>query len=122
MPQPDVIYAWHRVFSSEGEAKARVGLRKLHQLQLDGRDICFAHTAAGFFAVADACPHMGRSLSHGTTNCLNEVICPWHSYAYSLGSGRERDYRTRDAPIYPVEVRSDGVYIGIRQRPAGQQK
>ena len=122
MPPPDAIYAWYRVFSSEEEAGAQVALRKLHRLQVDGRDICFAHTDAGFFAVADACPHMGRSLSHGTTNCLNEVICPWHSYLYSLESGRECDYRTRNANIYTVEVRSDGVYIGIRQQTAVQQK
>ena len=119
MPQPDAIYTWHRVFPSEEEARVRVAPRKLHQLKVDGRDICLAHTDTGFFAMADACPHMGHSLSRGTVNHLNEVICPWHSYRYSMESGRECDYRTRNAYIHPVEVRSDGVYIGIRQRPAG---
>lgn len=119
MPQPDAIYTWHKVFSSEEEAKAQVAVRKLHLLEVDGRAICFARTAAGFFALDDACPHMGHALSRGTTNYLNEVICPWHSYRYSLESGRECDYRTRNAVLHPVELRSDGVYIGIKQKPAG---
>lgn len=109
------VYTWHKVFGSEEEAAKQVPLRKLQQLELEGKLLCFAHTAAGYFAVADACPHLGYSLSKGTTNYLNEVICPWHSYRFNLNSGRECDYRTRPAITYPVEVRPDGVYIGIEQ-------
>ena len=119
MPQPDAIYTWHKVFSSEEDARAQVAAGKLHRLEVGGRTICFARTEAGFSAIADACPHMGHSLSRGDTNHLNEVICPWHCYRYSLESGRECDYRTRNAVLHPVEMRSDGVYIGIRQKAAG---
>lgn len=95
-----------------------MALLKLLLLEADGRAICFAHTAAGFFAIGDACPHMGHALSRGTTNYLNEVICPWYSYRYSLESSRACDYRTRNAVLHPVGLRSDGVYIGIRQKSA----
>jgi nitrite reductase/ring-hydroxylating ferredoxin subunit len=106
-------YTWFKVFNSEIEAKEKVQLRKLQKFELNGREICFAHTPFGFFATDDACPHLGYSLSRGTTNYLNEVICPWHSYRYNLSTGRECDYRTRNATLYPVEVREDGVYIGM---------
>ncbi|WP_276499247.1 Rieske (2Fe-2S) protein [Pontibacter litorisediminis] len=106
-------YTWHRAFASQEEAIRQVPLRKLTQLTLGGRKICFAHTSAGFFAVADACPHLGYSLSRGTTNYLNEVVCPWHSYRFNLQNGRECEYRSRNATAYPVEVRADGVYIGL---------
>ncbi len=88
-------------------------VRKLQLLQIEGLSICLAHTTAGFFAVADACPHLGYSLSKGTTNYLNEVICPWHSYRYNLNNGRECEYKSRNAVTYPVEVREDGVYLGL---------
>ncbi|MHA6249382.1 Rieske (2Fe-2S) protein [Pontibacter sp. CAU 1760] len=106
-------YSWHKVFDSAQDANAQVPLRKLHQLELAGHTLCLAHTAAGFFAVEDACPHLGHSLSKGTTNYLNEVICPWHSYRYNLQNGRECEYRSRQAKTYPVEIRPDGVFIGI---------
>lgn len=118
MPMPEATdnYTWHKVFSSAEEAKEQVALRKLQLLEVEGRAICFAHTPDGFFAVDDACPHLGQSLSRGTTNYLNEVICPWHSYRYNLENGRECDYRTRNAVLHPVELRPDGVYVGIKKK------
>lgn len=113
MEEGSKTYSWHKVFNSEEEAKEQVPQRQLKRFDLDGNAICFAHTFAGFFAINDSCPHLGHSLSRGTTNYLNEVICPWHSYRYNLEKGKECDYRTRNAKTYPVEVRSDGVYIGI---------
>ncbi|ARS36240.1 Rieske (2Fe-2S) protein [Pontibacter actiniarum] len=117
MPGPSDSYTWHKVFASEAEAAQAVPQRKLRQLELGGRQVCFAHTQAGFFAVEDACPHLGYSLSRGNTNYLNEVICPWHSYRFNLQNGRECEYRSRNAVTYPVEVREDGVYVGLPPTP-----
>lgn len=115
MSEPTATYTWHKVFASEQEAREQVALRQLFRLDVEGRAICFAHTPAGFFALDDACPHLGHTLSRGTTNYLNEVVCPWHSYRYNLESGKECEYRTRNAERHPVELRNDGVYIGIKQ-------
>jgi nitrite reductase/ring-hydroxylating ferredoxin subunit len=115
MEQTKGDYTWHKVFASSAEANEQVPVRKLKQFVLGGRAICFAHTAAGFFALDDACPHLGYSLSKGTTNYLNEVICPWHSYRFNMADGRECEFRTRKAVLHPVEVREDGVYVGIRE-------
>ena len=107
--------AWHKVFDSVEEARQQVPQRQMKLLTVEGNSICFAHTFAGFFAVEDACPHLGYSLSRGTTNYQNEVVCPWHSYRYHLETGRECDWRTRKAKTYPVEVRPDGVFIGLEK-------
>ncbi|GGG24898.1 Rieske (2Fe-2S) protein [Pontibacter amylolyticus] len=115
MEQKQARYTWHKVFDSVTEAREQVPLRKLKQLVLDGRPICLAHTASGFFALDDSCPHLGYSLSKGTTNYLNEVICPWHSYRYSLQDGRECDFRTRKAVLHRIELRDEGVFVGIEQ-------
>ncbi|GAB3820565.1 Rieske (2Fe-2S) protein [Pontibacter rugosus] len=113
MAEQETKYNWHKVFASVTEAAAKVPVRKLHKLELENQQICFAHTATGFFAISDTCPHLGYSLSKGTTNYLNEIICPWHSYRYNLDSGRECDYKSRNATTYPVELREDGVFIGL---------
>ena len=113
MSSPTTNYTWHKIFNSEEEAKAAVPQRQLKLLVIDGRSVCFAHTFAGFFAVQDACPHLGHSLSKGTTNYLNEVVCPWHSYRFSLDNGKECDWRTRNAVSYPLKTDANGLFIGI---------
>ncbi|TXK38010.1 Rieske 2Fe-2S domain-containing protein [Pontibacter qinzhouensis] len=111
-------YSWHKVFENEEEAKVQVPLRQTKLLAVAGKEICLAHTAAGLVAIQDACPHMGHSLSRGKLSYLDEVVCPWHSYRYSLHNGKECDYRTRNATIYPLAIREGGVYIGLQQKPA----
>ena len=105
--------AWHKIFNSTAEAKAAVPLTKTKLFIIEGHRICLAHTAAGFFAVDDECPHLGESLSKGTTNYLNEVVCPWHSYRYNLANGAECKYRTRSLKTYATKQEDDGLYIEV---------
>ncbi len=103
----------HKLFSSLAEAKAAIPLSKAKLLELDGQQICLAHTPAGLFAVADTCTHLGESLSKGTTNYLNEIVCPWHSYRFSLSTGTECKYRSRNLKTYPLQQEEDGIYIEV---------
>ena len=104
---------WVKIYESEAAALQEIPLAKARQLVVKNEKICLAHTRFGLFAVADACPHLGESLSKGTTNYLNEVVCPWHSYRYNLQTGAECKYRTRPARTFLLENRSDGLYIGV---------
>jgi nitrite reductase/ring-hydroxylating ferredoxin subunit len=103
----------HKLFSSLAAAKAAIPLYKARLLVLDGHRICLAHTAAGLFAVEDTCPHLGESLSKGTTNYLNEIVCPWHSYRFNLSTGAECKYRTHNLKTFVIHQEEDGIYIEI---------
>ncbi|GEO05221.1 hypothetical protein AAE02nite_28850 [Adhaeribacter aerolatus] len=105
--------AWHKLFNSSAEAKAAIPLTKAKLFIIDGQRICLAQTAAGFFAVDDECPHLGESLSKGTTNYLNEVVCPWHNYRYNLNNGAECKYRTRSVKTYSIKEEAAGLYIEV---------
>lgn len=104
---------WYRVFASRAEAEDRIAENTMVSLNAEGRKICLARTKSGFFAVDDACPHMGDRLSNGTVNYLNEVICPWHTYRYHLQSGEECRQRSAPVAVHEIEEREDGLYLGV---------
>lgn len=103
----------HKLFPSLADAKAAIPLSKAKLLILDGQRICLAHTATGLFAVEDTCSHLGESLSKGTTNYLNEIVCPWHSYRFNLSSGAECKYRSRNLKTFTLHQEADGIYIEL---------
>ena len=105
----------HKLFDSLVAAEQALPLGKPQKLWVNNRPeaICLVRTRAGIFAVNDVCPHLGESLSKGTTNYLNEVVCPWHSYRFSLLTGQECEDRTKNLKTFLIEVQPDGVYLKL---------
>jgi len=95
------------------EAARRIPKGSLQLVKLGERRICIAHSEEGYSAVSDTCPHLGESLSRGSINYLNEVICPLHGYRFKLKDGRECQQRTPDLDIYKIELREDGLFLGV---------
>jgi len=65
------------------------GETKLAEIQ--GKKIALFCVEGSFYALDDACSHLGGPLSEGFING-KEVICPWHGAAFELTTG---------APISP---------------------
>lgn len=104
---------WLRVFESREKALATVEEGKAKLLIIGERKIALARHKNEFFATADKCPHNGESLSKGQVNYLGEIICPWHNYRYNLKHGTECQHRTGEVKTYPIQIKPDGVYIGL---------
>jgi nitrite reductase/ring-hydroxylating ferredoxin subunit len=104
---------WIRIFDSIESASERIPINHLVRLTAHQYRICLAHTNKGWYAIQDACPHLGESLSKGKINYLNEVTCPWHSHRFNLANGMECEGRSPDALTFPIEVREDGLYLGL---------
>ncbi|QNF33453.1 Rieske (2Fe-2S) protein [Adhaeribacter swui] len=105
----------HKLFDSLAAAEQALPLGKPQKLYISGRAeaICLVRTRKSIFAVQDNCPHLGESLSKGTANYLDEVVCPWHSYRFSLLTGQECNNRTTNLKTFVVEVKPDGVYLQV---------
>ncbi len=76
----------------------------------------FSHGGRIFAVFADgdslyvtdgACPHNGGPLAEGLVR-EGVVTCPWHWYAYELGTGRCRTAAGYELRRYPV-VEADGL-------------
>ncbi|HYH10428.1 MAG TPA: Rieske 2Fe-2S domain-containing protein [Thermoanaerobaculia bacterium] len=50
------------------------------------RTIALYHTAAGFFATDNTCPHRGGPLAEGDL-IGNEINCPWHLWGFDVKTG-----------------------------------
>ncbi len=50
------------------------------------RRIALYHTANGFFASDNTCPHRGGPLGEGDV-IGSEIVCPWHFWTFEIESG-----------------------------------
>lgn len=107
---------WFKVFTSIAEAKNKVPEGGSVLFRLGSRKVVLIHTSKDFYAIDDACPHQGTSLSKGTINYMDEIICPLHHYCYSLQFGTESEDRTRDLIKHTIELKDGGLYIGIDEK------
>ena len=103
---------WYKVLSAD-EASRRIPKGSLQLVRLGEQRICIANSNGGYAAISDTCPHRGASLSQGSINFLNEIICPLHGYRYNLENGRECEQRTEDLDVYKIELRENGLFLGV---------
>ena len=104
---------WIKVFENPEEAEKAVEEGKARKLVIDNIRICLTRSEGRFYAVQDACPHSGASLSEGWLNNYQEIVCPLHNYCYHLVTGREATQQTRDAKVYEVKVGEDGLFVKV---------
>ena len=65
---------------------SEVPLGRARSFNIDGRTIAIYHTAAGFFATDNTCPHRGGPLAEGDL-IGNEITCPWHLWSFDVATG-----------------------------------
>jgi nitrite reductase/ring-hydroxylating ferredoxin subunit len=106
---------WYKVFESIAAAEQQLGLNTAQTILVRGKKICFARTAQGLFAVNDKCPHNGASLGNGYCTTENTIVCPLHRYHFDLKTGRAKSGLGDVVDTYPIEVRADGVFVGLKE-------
>ncbi len=73
-----------------------------------------------FFALQDACPHMGASLSEGTL-LGDRVRCTWHEWTFDLATGNSDVRSWACARVFEVRVEHDRVLIRRTPKNAPQK-
>jgi len=104
---------WVKIFTSMVEARERVRVNTPQLLLIGEQRITLVQTRKGFLAVQDFCTHNKESLSKGTVNYKDEIICPWHGYCFDLRTGRESLERSADLKTYPVREEEGGLFIDL---------
>ena len=80
------------------------------------RQVCLTHHAGEIGALGNRCPHQGGPLGEGQIE-NGWVICPWHAYEYHPLTGAPPEGFEDRVESYPVEIKDDGIYVGIVATP-----
>jgi len=75
----------------------------------NGEPIAIFHTANGFIAVRDKCPHAGASLHDGLVRG-NQLMCVWHGWKFDLTTGKCLTEESR-LTLYPLEFDGEDIYL-----------
>jgi nitrite reductase (NADH) small subunit len=88
-----------------------IGIGRMKAVAVGDRRIALYHTAEGFFATDNTCPHRGGPLAEGDL-IDNEVTCPWHLWSFDVTSGKCAG--NPEIEVATHELRVDGDRILVR--------
>jgi len=108
---------WHRVADVDEVSPGRVKTvtANTHSMALTNID-------GEYTAMDNRCPHQGGPLGEGSIEIGNEgecwLRCPWHGWDFDPKTGRPPGgHEDTGQTLYPVDVREDGIYIGLEAEP-----
>ena len=104
---------WHRVAEDSGEL--RFAENNISVAEAGGKTICIGKYNDQLFGFAYKCPHASGILANGYIDPLGNVVCPLHRYKFNITHGRNTSGEGYYLKTYPIELRPDGVYVGIEE-------
>lgn len=108
----DKKYKWYKIAESENELN--FADNNLVQIEVAGKKICIAR-GKNLYACSAKCPHAGGIIAGGVIDNSDIVTCPLHHYKFSLQNGRNVSGEGYYLKTYPVQVKGDGIFIGIEE-------
>lgn len=90
------------------------------------KDICLSHFDGQWAAMDNHCPHQGGPLGEGSIERGAEgkcwIRCPWHGWDFDPLTGKPPGgHEDSGQPLFPVEIRDGGVFIGLEPEPEHQR-
>lgn len=113
--KPTHSLEWHRVAATDDLPEGRVTT-----VTAGTKTICLTHYQGKFGALDNHCPHQGGPLGEGSIE-KGYLRCPWHGWDYCPHTGESPAGYDERVPTYPLEVREDGIYVGLAKESAHQR-
>ncbi len=102
---------WHRVADVEELPEGRV-----MTVTAAHRQFALTHFEGEYAALDNRCPHQGGPLGEGSIE-NGWLRCPWHGWDFHPCTGKSPGSFGDGIPTYPVEIRDDGIYLGLEPEP-----
>ena len=104
--------SWHRVLDLDELPDGRV-----KTVAAGRHSFAITHLDGKYAALSNRCPHQGGPLGEGSIE-KGMLRCPWHGYDYCPLDGTSPFGDS--VPTFPLEVRDDGIYVGVEPDTAHQ--
>ena len=109
----DKKYKWYKI--AETHLELHFEDNGLVEIQVASKKICIARSGEGFKACAAKCPHAGGNMAEGFLDKDENIVCPVHRYKFNLVNGRDVTGEGYYLKTYPVEIRDEGIFLGIKE-------
>lgn len=106
------LFTWHKV--AESTEALGFGSYDIIQVEIPERTICIAKYKENIYAFQSKCPHAGAKMVMGYIDQQGNAVCPLHRFKFALKNGYNVTGEGYNMRTYPVEIREDGVYVGVR--------
>ena len=104
---------WYRVADIDElpEGRVKTVTAGIHTMAL-------THIDGEYTAMDNRCPHQGGPLGEGSIETGKDgqcwLRCPWHGWDFDPHTGRPPGgHEDSGQTLYPIEVREDGIYVGV---------
>lgn len=105
------MMTWFKIAESIDELQ--IGPNGIAVIELRGKKICLANHSGQWHGFAYTCPHASGILANGHLDAMGNIVCPLHRYRFSIKNGRNTSGEGYYLKTYPVELRSDGLYLSM---------
>ncbi len=106
---------WYKV-AEPGDMQAG----EVRAVQAGRQAIALTFHKGRYGALDNRCPHQGGPLGEGSIECTSGgecwLRCPWHGWDFDPHSGKSPGGFDDGVPVFPLEVRDDGVYVQVVER------
>ncbi|OEK07068.1 Rieske (2Fe-2S) protein [Roseivirga misakiensis] len=102
-----------KIFKSKADLEKVFESNAIRSVKIGDRKLCIANNNGRFHAFEALCPHQRHPLVTAEFNDFGELICPLHSYRFSLTTGQEVSQRCEALDIYPLDVTDEGVFVKL---------
>ncbi len=108
---------WHRVAGTDELPEGRV-----KTVTAGTQSMALVHVDGAYYAMDNRCPHQGGPLGEGSIEGGADgqcwLRCPWHGWDFDPKTGLPPGgHEDTGQETFPVELRDDGVYVGIAAEP-----
>lgn len=81
-------------------------------VEVRGRKIALINAGGAFYAIDNACRHLGGSLGEGDIYGTR-VVCPLHGWEYDFTTGASVDDPEMRVACFAVRLEGDDVFVEI---------
>ncbi len=106
---------WYRVLDKDELPEGRV-----KTVAAGHKSLAMTHFEGKLSALENGCPHQGGPLGEGSIE-NGWLRCPWHGWDFHPCTGNSPGGHDDGVEAFPVEVRDDGIYVGLAQEDAHQR-